>query len=349
MAVPVSLPIVLEEVGGQNRVAIFAGTDLPRNGAEASLGGTQRHSVTWYPGSDDPTAQMLGREEDPIAFSGLFQDRKTFPGAAVAFVETLDGMRKAGRLVRFKYGPWVRVCLWAAFRFRPDGLHRIGYSVELMPLGETASYRRAIAGLKVLPDVTRFATLAAGAAQLMGQIARVDAASALVSPIEDVSARFTSTAASFPLLRRMGNPARKNALAGLANEVTGVRRDLRVLYERVSAVPLEPDVLGGTAVDREFGAKTRRREAMIAIREMQIEASRAEDLLARGASDFERFEVYTVRDGETLQRIALDRLGSADRAAEIAADNRMVAWSVEPGSRISIQSRQTPDQTKATR
>ena len=67
------LPVILTEDGGRRRRAILSGSDLPQGGNETDIEGRGRHVIRYYPGSSLPTAQIIGTEEGPIAFAGVFQ------------------------------------------------------------------------------------------------------------------------------------------------------------------------------------------------------------------------------------------------------------------------------------
>jgi len=121
-------------VRGKPSIALF-GRAMPYQGLE--LEGSMRMETTWYPGNAVATVQMLGAQEKPTTFKGMWKDKflasvtdegtQVEPTAIVRvngspvasvmdLVNAFELMRLAGKLIRFQWGDIIRVGVLARFK-----------------------------------------------------------------------------------------------------------------------------------------------------------------------------------------------------------------------------------------
>lgn len=84
-------PIIIRQLQLPFTTLVLSGTSLPNQGVE--IGGDLQLRSTMYPGAKAASVQVLGIEERPIAFEGMFDDQLVgFTGEALTKSQTLRDM-----------------------------------------------------------------------------------------------------------------------------------------------------------------------------------------------------------------------------------------------------------------
>jgi nucleoid-associated protein YgaU len=147
--------IITEYINGlpQNDTAIYLkGAFAPEQPFE--FGGEQKIVKEKYAGSKVASAQVIGPEESDIKINGRFSSKTLKPTATVgfkemrlageAYQELIDEMRKRGNLVRIQLGEFTRYGLIQACHFKLKTRANIDYEINFVILSEA------------FPDESRF-------------------------------------------------------------------------------------------------------------------------------------------------------------------------------------------------
>lgn len=164
-------PVYLEEIGYDRRIVTLTGGDMPF--PPMAVGREQRRKMTYYPGNNRASAQVLGIREDPIRFRGWLKDRSWGEdGYAWNMMEWIQDLLDQGRRCRLGFAKFIRVGIVSGARFDIRTIHDIGYEIEFEVLGRDEEYPASIVdpGDRTTPSTEN---LEAGLEEFDG---RVDAA-----------------------------------------------------------------------------------------------------------------------------------------------------------------------------
>lgn len=102
-------------------------------------GGEQRITKDYYAGHPEPAVQVLGPKEGPTTIKGKLKDKKfkdpKFKGISKLIADELDNMRIRGNLLRITLGPWQRYAILEKSTFRLNRLSDIEYELEFFVIG----------------------------------------------------------------------------------------------------------------------------------------------------------------------------------------------------------------------
>ncbi len=138
----------IREITGDERSVTLRGRALPYPGG--AFEGSQRSTLQWYSGNTVATQQILGPEEMPSVFEGMWKDKFLLDvqsgeteadiqgfdtpgfsaGTAEELVAAMDDMRREGQVVRVEWGPYVRTGIVKRFRSEPERVEDIRWEVE---------------------------------------------------------------------------------------------------------------------------------------------------------------------------------------------------------------------------
>lgn len=114
----IATSFTFQEITGEKRKLTLTGRALPYR--PLSLSGTMRAEVTYYPGSPEPTLQMLGSTEEETTITGMWKDRfitldsgfarlnNTALPDAKSIIDLVDDMRRKGQLIEIAWDEIVR-------------------------------------------------------------------------------------------------------------------------------------------------------------------------------------------------------------------------------------------------
>lgn len=342
---------IITELEGSRRSVVLSDRALPYKPLEAP--GEQLVVQKWYPGSRVATLQVLGPREGDweikgtwktifLAAKGMvrltgFGDIPNTDGRITAedLVEVFHRLRIAGNTLEVSWGPEVRRGILE--RFKP------GYQV-IQDIEWTASFKWSQRGSNA-PARASFAldTTATVRRSLddLDLTAAEMPATILPGPATTIRDRLNAVRSSGVALTESLASAQAAAFTTIADV-----QDIQALAERtvqaaealrsgelsdlpyVELLALD-DVSSAVAVEtwrRDMGARTRDVQAA-----SMESAGAVEKRLTPGAE-----QTYTVRENESLRRLALRFYGSADDWTLIADANNLVGSDVPVGTRLVI-------------
>lgn len=98
--------VTIQELRPPGRIITFAGRDRPEQPVD--IGGEQRATQTYYPGSKKASVQFHGTKRHPIILRGWFDDPLTRLDGGVKTREALlKGMMEGGNLCRLVWGDMI--------------------------------------------------------------------------------------------------------------------------------------------------------------------------------------------------------------------------------------------------
>jgi len=334
------LPLTLTEVGGQGRVIVFTGPDLPLK--YPRIMGSVRGQTTWYAGSRRASVQILGPREDSLPFEGAFEDRKTgIPGQAVVMMELIQSVRRAAYPVRWEYGPISLLCRWSRTEFEIEELERIHYRIELEIVDAEEDRLVRVSPIRRIPGVDA----ALEAANVLRQV--LDVLPITSGPVGKVKTQADRVLGGLGRaddllagIRGAGTVIRASNLTQALNEVRAASVDLRGAHQLLTQVSWENEVgddfqrVTETAFD--LGAAHQALSATAV--EVQSLIPQLERVAVKGSTE----RIYVTRAGETLQRIALAQYGAASSWTAIAERNGLDSATVSAGQVLVLPDAPTP-------
>lgn len=137
---------IVEVVDGKERsldAIVLVGSFMPHVPFE--FGGKQQIVKDYYPGNSEPVVQVLGPREDDVTIHGRLKNKRfklsgpqKFQGASQAsqeYQELIDAMRIRGNLVKITLGEWRRYGFIEACSFKMNRLCDIEYSITFAIVG----------------------------------------------------------------------------------------------------------------------------------------------------------------------------------------------------------------------
>ena len=130
---------IVEIVDGKERTVdqiLLVGTLMPKD--SIAFGGSQKILKEYYPGSSEPTVQILGPREDDVLLGGTISLKKISDlslyskgkeSAAVELQQLMDAMRIRGNLVKVTLGEWKRYGFIESGKFTMRTMSDIDYDL----------------------------------------------------------------------------------------------------------------------------------------------------------------------------------------------------------------------------
>lgn len=346
MALP-PIPLILEELGGLRRVIFLAGSLLPREPGVMAFGTEVRGRTDWYPGSADPSSQILGPKEKPIRFSGRFEDRRIgAPATAQAQMLLLQDLVNAAHHVKCTYGPVQRICRWKSVDFTIHELQRIDYEVELEAL------RDAVPSNPIIRSILRsLPTMGLAVNYVVAAKDSIEALPVSLDPtyfadaITGIQNEFEEVEDAIQDLGQLSVRDRSTRVRGQIDKMDRTRAKIRAVRTKLGQIDVgQAEGLDDYTLTTEAGIPIASASSSLVRAEAEAQKVRLE--LETLSGDVLRPEIYVVSDGDTLQRIALAKYGDAAMAPELASANRLTDWTLVAGQQICLP--RIPQRDKTT-
>jgi hypothetical protein len=123
----IATSFTFQELTGERRTLTLTGRALPYR--PLSLSGTMRAEVTYYPGSPEPTVQMLGSTEEETTIVGMWKDRFITLDSGFALLNLVDDMRRKGQLIQISWDEIVRQGFISQFEQTWDSRRDVSWSI----------------------------------------------------------------------------------------------------------------------------------------------------------------------------------------------------------------------------
>lgn len=327
---------IIEELEGPKKTVRLTGNQMPMIPFE--FGGSQRISKDYYPGFSEPVVQVLGPEEGNTTIKGVFKDKRlpsSVYGASTELQQLIDSIRIRGNLCRFVLGEWQRYGHLASTNFQMDKLSRVSYTIELAIIGFNAPKNaRFLEKSRLIPFAINESLIAQAAA-----LQRSTIPAFVPLDIADLINQLTGAIAGAISL-----------LTGFVDAVISTVEDIKASVERAKGLIKHVNnkireykkVLGALEA---FGAGqtlTRRYESAKYYSGSMANVNVIQGQLARFRSQFNDLvgklplARHFVRDGDTLQKIAVKFYGTADNWKELYDYNRLQTTVLTNGTLLEI-------------
>jgi len=325
-------PIKLQDWQTKDQTVVISGHDLPE--PPIQWGGETNVEVTKYGGTEQRSAQMLGREYKAVELSGRFSDiRANKKGHARDAKDALEELWKQLHLVRFEYGPEVR---WGYIdaEFGEHWAAEIDYKLKFHTLYLEDPDLESPPSFRTSPKPAADAVRA--------KLAEAEREADKPNPVAEAAAEALKAiyAAQNAMSRAIGVISDVEAWADLAiDEARGVATQLGGAVGKLEDVA---EITRGGSFQAMAGAGPEEAAAAryLAGVDETTTAARADLLrLLReflGAVEPPAREEHVVGDGDTLERLAQEYLGDWTRWHEIAEANDLEATDLERGQILEI-------------
>lgn len=335
------LPLILDERDGEKRRIILTGPDLPRDRSGwLRFGTTQRGRETWYPGSPEPTTQVLGPEPREVSFSGEFNSgrRRTSEFSPEELMAQLERLNNDGELVVVQYGPISKLCRWLEAEFQIHTLSHIFYSLrfKIAKVGSGPKIR-IVKAVRDIPTVQQVLEAGRKMEQILSTLPAGLGTDRISRAREAVGRVLTAGQGVDAILSKGRTPG---AILNLADARSALRQadtvgeGTRETLENVRALDWG-GMSGGS-----FGLySTAGIGALGAISQaftLTNESLRLHGKVRHLAGETQQDALYVAAQGDTLRSIAQRFYRAPDRWRQIAAANGLETSEVTPGTRLTI-------------
>lgn len=342
---------ITEIIKGQPRVnerIILIGEFAPHE--SVPFGGKQKIIKEYYAGSNDPSIQVLGAQEDDISIKGLLKERSLpsdLAGAAQDFQEKLDAMRIRGNLVELAFGEYKRYGFIESGTFKVMRRNRIAYDLNFLISGKTIpkNYYLVNGSDGDLTKPNR--DLASRAAAYLLQLEEAKPAGMKKSMIDEINDTISGIAGEISKVTKFvdGILDDVDKLAASAERAIGVIRNTRNFIvrssRRISAIPNTIQSLSNSGLsegqklltvfqNNDYIHKIKNTNKVtaseLATMQIKIEATKLKSFKT----------IHLVRQGETLQKISIKYLGTPDKWIDIKELNNLRDTNLVRGSLLKI-------------
>lgn len=315
------------------------------------FGGEQRIVREEYPGSSEPTIQVLGPKEDEVSIkiemrTNKFRGDERLRQAAQEYQELIDAMRIRGNLVKIVLGEWVRYGFIKRAKFRLYTLQKIDAEItfEISGFNPPKGWRVITEAdenvIKPNKEVTNAAAAALAAARNYPStmpLTAIDIFNNAIGEVADAISKVTG------FVDGIVDDADK--LVGSANRAVGLIKNARTTISRakrnIGAIANNAAGLAGSASSAAQGA---------------VNLIKNTDHTAKTIRDFsnisillaalqDRFKSYVsqvpyrrhlVRQGDTLQNVSMKYFNNADNWKKIYDHNKLSSTDLVIGSVLEI-------------
>lgn len=316
------------------------------------FGGAQHMSKEYYAGNSEPSVHVLGAREDDLTIHGKLKDKRyneDLGGVSYEVMQALEKMRIRGNLLRLTLGGWVRYGFLEKTEFELNKVSDIGYSMTFSIVGFTKpSNNKMIANTKEIPiDVNQDLINQAAAFQanyqaalpsktladlLNGYVNDVATAVALVNNFVStvVTAAQDVEKVAFRAIGLVQNA--RTSIYRFQRNVWAFKADFNTLKASANAAaqPVNlthfTDILKIQQTISHSISDSNGLNDMLAQMQTRFSAIAKQTPLAR----------YLVKDGDTLQRIAVKFYGSADSWDRIYDHNKLQTSQLTRGQLLEI-------------
>lgn len=315
------------------------------------FGGEQRIVREEYPGSSEPTIQVLGPKEDEVTVkvemrTNKFRGNPDLRAAAQEYQELIDAMRLRGNLVQITLGEWMRYGFIKRAKFRLYTLQKIDAEItfEISGFNPPKGWRVVVEAdqnvIKPNKEVTNAAQAALAAARNYPEtmpLTAVDIFNNTIGAVADAISKVTG------FVEGIVDDADK--LVGSANRAIGLIKNARSVISKskrnLGAIANTASGLGGSASSEfqkavntiqntDHTAKTIRDFSNLSILLAALQA-RMQQYVSQVP-----FRRHLVRQGDTLQNISMKYFNTADNWKKIYDHNKLSQTDLVIGSVLEI-------------
>lgn len=315
------------------------------------FGGEQRIVREEYPGSSEPTIQVLGPKEDEVSIrvemrTNKFRGDASLRQAAQEYQELIDAMRIRGNLVQIVLGEWMRYGFIKRAKFRLYTLQKIDAEItfEISGFNPPKGWRVVVEAdenvIKPNKEVTNAAAAALASAKNYPETMPLTAIDIFNNAIGDVADAISKVTGFVD-----GIVDDADKLVGSANRAVGLIKNARTTISRakrnIGAIANNAAGLAGSASSAAQGA---------------VNLIKNTDHTAKTIRDFsnisillaalqDRFKSYVsqvpyrrhlVRQGDTLQNVSMKYFNNADNWKKIYDHNKLSSTDLVIGSVLEI-------------
>lgn len=345
---------IIEYIDGKARDIdriVLAGRFMPHQPFE--YGGTQKLIREDYPGASEPTVQVLGPRESAMTIHGTLKTNKLKdPGlrdAAKEYAKLIDAMRIRGNLVKITLGggdDWHRWGFIEESKFRIKTLQEIEYDISFLIVGfNPPKGWRVIDGqgddlIKPNKDITNKALAALLTSKNYPDSMPRDAVDILNGAINDMANALNLVTGFVDGLIADGN-----ALVGSANRAIGLIKNARATISRASRQlgSLANSVTGLPGLAASEAQKTVATLTNVShLHQVQRSYTDLAGFLASMQAQFAKLATtiplvrHLVRQGDTLQTIAMKYYNSSDNWKKIYDHNKLTTTQLVVGSVLEV-------------
>ncbi len=335
-----------------------------------SFGGEQRLVTEYYPGNSEPSVQVMGPQEKDITIKGELKLKKfkrqykTIRASGVngpntleqveaavrdiarEYQELIDAMRIRGNLVHLVLGEWHRWGFIKSVHFEFGILAEIKYEIDFMIVGFNPPLNTKLAqspDTSLIAPNTALTDAALGAINDMQQFP-----TSMPQTIADLlNGEISKVAAAIGLVTGFVNEALKDAenLTASANRAIGLIKNARsvisVSARRINAISTTVASMG-SSVASEWAKTTGTIKNVQHLHKMRESYAGFAALLATMAARYKGLSAtvpefrYSVRNGDTLQKIAIKFYNNADLWETIYKHNKLTSTDLAVGSILQI-------------
>jgi LysM repeat protein len=314
-------------------------------------GGTQQIVKDYYPGNSEPVVQVLGPRENDTTIRGKFKTKR-FPDdvglqfAAREYQELVDAMRLRGNMVKITLGEWRRYGFIEECAFKLNRLSDIEYSIKFSIIGFNPPRNcKFVAN----PDDDLIAPnkrLTRTAEALLGQMQNYP--STMPRTISEfLNDQISSVASVVNLVTGFvdGALADVENLTASANRAVGLIKNARATISRtgrrIGALQMNISTLGTGVSRRSFKSAaviTNAAHIHKILGGMSTLAALLAALQARYATLTKTVPMkrHLVKQGDTLQRLAMKYYNSSDSWKVIYDHNKLSSTNLVVGSVLEI-------------
>lgn len=338
---------------------VLLGSFMPQ--VPFSFGGEQRLITEYYPGNSEPTVQVFGPKEDQVTIRGKFKlkklnannaaiknqsDLSDLRQAALEYQELVDAMRIRGNLIRITLGEWRRYGFIEKTKFDLKMVTDIAYEITFMIVGFNpptnhkilrTTDSNIIAPNKALTDK---AAEALAAARTMPTEMPQSIGDFLNDQIDTVAGAVATVTGFVDSILSDAEALNRSAQRALGL-IKYARATISQTVRRVNTLSMSVGNLGA-----DFKSAALQTSATI-LNANHIHKTRAQfyslsSLLASLQKQFEALRKtvpmirHLVRDGDTLQKIALKYYNNADNWQQIYSHNKLRTTELTVGSVLEI-------------
>lgn len=311
------------------------------------FGGEQRLAKEYYAGHPEPAVHVLGPKEGDTTIKGKLKDKKfkdpKFKGISLAIQQALDDIRIRGNLLRVTLGGWQRYAWLEKATWKMNRECDIEYELAFFIVGfekpkngkfATASKLSPAATNQQLIDAASDWAAKAREAQyrqsvsdlLNGYIGEVAAAVALVTGFVD------TVVTQVENIQKSANRAiglikhARTSIAQFRRRIGAISLSLPHLSSEAKAAAQFKTALNSQAAIKRAANSTLTLSQLLARLQAQFSAIANQIPLAR----------YKVREGDTLQKIAIHFYKRADDWKKIYDHNKLTSTALSPNAILEI-------------
>lgn len=315
------------------------------------FGGEQRIVREEYPGTSEPTIQVLGPKEDEVSIriemrTNKFRGDPALRAAAQEYQELIDAMRLRGNLVKIVLGEWKRFGFIKRCKFKVYTLQKIDADItfEIVGFNHPKGWRVVTEAdenvIKPNKEITNAAAAALAAAINYPEtmpLTAVDIFNNAIGAVADAISKVTG------FVEGIVDDADK--LVGSANRAIGLIKNARATISRtkrnIGAIANNAAGLAGSAASASQGAINliqNTDHTAKTIRDFSNLSLLLATLQARFQSYVSQvpFRRHLVRQGDTLQNISMKYYNTADNWKKIYDHNKLSQTDLVIGSILEI-------------